>query len=530
MSLQLVKKALLKFVGTAVPEVMCLRGKWGVGKTYAWKQLLREAIAEDKVALPSYSYVSLFGLNSIDELRQSIFENQHPTKGQHITVEDKLRSFGREAAKTISKYAPYAKIPYLDTYVQNLAGGFRHIVSESVKNAIICIDDFERKGETLRAADILGVVSQLKESKCCKILLILNRDALVGTDKAEFDKYFEKVIDATIDFEPTVQESLGIALKESGDIYNWLRQNCTDLSIANIRIVKKIERLALQIGELLQSFEPQLRKDVIRSLSVLAWSIYSREDAPPIEFLVERQYSQYLGLDTKVAKTEEQARWGRVLTVYGFTHCDEFDLALIDGIQKGFFDEERVKVEATKQQAKNQAIRGNVALTDAWRLYNGSFDSNVTDVAKQLFDISMENIKYLDVLNLNAAITILKDIGEGEKAARLLQHYLSERADEPGLFDLSSNPFLGGATDPDLAAVFAQQVSVTKAALPSPIEASKRLYKGGWSQEDEKALALLTVDNFYTLFKSLKDEELTTTVFGALTSENLVTPHRCKRK
>ena len=42
---------------------------------------LQEAIDEDKVALPSYAYVSLFGLISIDELRQSIFENETSTKG-----------------------------------------------------------------------------------------------------------------------------------------------------------------------------------------------------------------------------------------------------------------------------------------------------------------------------------------------------------------------------------------------------------------------------------------------------------------
>ncbi len=73
MSLQLVQKVLQKFVATAVPEVMCLRGKWGIGKTYAWNKLLQDAIANNQVALPFYSYVSLFGLNSVDELRQSIF-------------------------------------------------------------------------------------------------------------------------------------------------------------------------------------------------------------------------------------------------------------------------------------------------------------------------------------------------------------------------------------------------------------------------------------------------------------------------
>src|SRR5271167_1207619 len=132
MSLQLIQKVLRRFVETDIPEVMCLRGKWGIGKTYAWNALLQDAITNHQVALPSYSYVSLFALNSIDELRQSIFENLDSTKGLHLSMEDKLKSYGREAVKKISKYSSYAKIPYIDTYVQNFAGGFRYIVSETI--------------------------------------------------------------------------------------------------------------------------------------------------------------------------------------------------------------------------------------------------------------------------------------------------------------------------------------------------------------------------------------------------------------
>ena len=62
MSLQLIQKVLRKFVATEIPEVMCLRGKWGIGKTYAWNRLLQDAIADNQVALPFYAYVSLFGL------------------------------------------------------------------------------------------------------------------------------------------------------------------------------------------------------------------------------------------------------------------------------------------------------------------------------------------------------------------------------------------------------------------------------------------------------------------------------------
>ena len=48
------------------------------------------------------------------------------------------------------------------------------------------------------------------------------------------------------------QDLLEIALKGSDEIHEWLSSNCADLKISNIRILKKIERLALQAEELLR--------------------------------------------------------------------------------------------------------------------------------------------------------------------------------------------------------------------------------------------------------------------------------------
>jgi hypothetical protein len=36
MSATLVEKEIERFLASPEPEVLCLRGKWGVGKTYSW--------------------------------------------------------------------------------------------------------------------------------------------------------------------------------------------------------------------------------------------------------------------------------------------------------------------------------------------------------------------------------------------------------------------------------------------------------------------------------------------------------------
>jgi hypothetical protein len=75
MSVTLVQEEFGKFVARDGAEVLCIKGRWGVGKTYAWGNALEQAQKANTIKLPRYSYVSLFGVNSLDELKFAIFEN-----------------------------------------------------------------------------------------------------------------------------------------------------------------------------------------------------------------------------------------------------------------------------------------------------------------------------------------------------------------------------------------------------------------------------------------------------------------------
>jgi Cdc6-like AAA superfamily ATPase len=241
LSIDLARKALNDFIRTDTPETICVRGKWGVGKTHAWETFIKTAISNHQVGLPYYSYVSLFGINSIDAFRQDIFEHLDPTTpgSKPFELKDRLGLYLRRGAQFTSRIADYAHVPLMDTYLRNFAGGFRHVVSLTVQRAIVCVDDFERKGSGLRVTDILGVISDLKERKKCKVLLIMNTDALSDDDKSEFEKYFEKSIDASITFAPTPEEIAAIGLNTNTVLYEFLRDDCLRLKISNIRVVRK---------------------------------------------------------------------------------------------------------------------------------------------------------------------------------------------------------------------------------------------------------------------------------------------------
>lgn len=69
MSLEFIKEQLSDFISSTEPEVMAIQGEWGIGKTYTWNTFLKDN--KDKVAFNRYSYVSLFGINSLDSLKCS---------------------------------------------------------------------------------------------------------------------------------------------------------------------------------------------------------------------------------------------------------------------------------------------------------------------------------------------------------------------------------------------------------------------------------------------------------------------------
>lgn len=55
MSLDLVQSTIRRFLSTPRPEVICISGHWGIGKTFAWRKYVEEARASGKIALERYS-------------------------------------------------------------------------------------------------------------------------------------------------------------------------------------------------------------------------------------------------------------------------------------------------------------------------------------------------------------------------------------------------------------------------------------------------------------------------------------------
>ena len=301
----------------------------------------------EAIALRSYAYVSLFGVNSLDRLKESIFENK--VEIEHVGVDPSNETFkdnttaifNQLSRKSISQFS---KLPQIKSF----ASIFQSLSFFSVREIIVCFDDLERKGHQLAMKDVMGLISHLKEQKKCKSVLILNDDSFEKTDKEKFERYNEKIIDASILFESNSSDSLNIAIEGDGDALEYPRDISAGLGISNIRIIKKIERLVLRVEPLLGKFSQRVLRQAVQSLSILGWSEYSRDEAPTPEFLLRKRGKHFYSYRDGEKMSEEEEGWNSLLDKFGFVLADEFDLELYKGIKRGFFDEDILEIHASK--------------------------------------------------------------------------------------------------------------------------------------------------------------------------------------
>jgi hypothetical protein len=505
-SIALLENEIRRLLSTKQAEVVCISGHWGVGKTFAWNKYLKEAHGrKDGIALGHYSYVSLFGITSLDALKHAIFESSVSSK--HIGIEPSLdtlntnltavlNQFGRKALSFL-QYLPGAKIP---------AGAIGPLGYLSVKESIICIDDIERRGDKLAARDVLGLVSNLKEQKRCKVFLILNDDAMEDDKEHEdFKTHSEKVIDVYLKFAPTARESVGIALKADTEHMASLGRHCETLGIANIRVIKKLERAVVGVGPVLKDFDQRIMEQAIHSLVLMGWSHLEPTIAPSLEYL-KRRNRHYVSDDDKESLSEQEAAWNALLDVYEFGQCDEFDLTLLGGIRDGYFDTDalrRLAGDADRQIREEKTVD---SYKEAWALFYDSFGNNADELASKMTTSFIENAHRINLGDMNGTVELLKGLGKNDEANKIINSYMTQHTKSKAVFDRRTQMFGDQLTDPDLIKALDDKFK-SFVDQRDPITVLLSMSQG-WNPEDIALLRGMDVEAYYNMFKSAKGDTL----------------------
>ncbi|PYD06637.1 hypothetical protein DND90_09315 [Pseudomonas syringae pv. maculicola] len=225
---------------------MVLKGAWGTGKTFLWNQIVRYHGKDFKNR--NYSYVSLFGISTLKDLKRALFENKvlrenASSKPSADTLHESFKDLGGKSTGWIRKGSSLLS--------DFSAFGFRGVGPAievlqffRVTDTLIVLDDFERKSASLPDKEVLGLISLLCESKNCRVLMLLNDQTLSD----EYITYHEKVFDYEISFKPTSNDAVNLAFGDHTDQFAILKKNCISLDINNLRLLKK-KNQALRIHD-----------------------------------------------------------------------------------------------------------------------------------------------------------------------------------------------------------------------------------------------------------------------------------------
>jgi hypothetical protein len=510
MSLKLVQAQVETFLKTETPEVIAIRGAWGVGKTFAWKKYLTEARNNGIIALNNYSYVSLFGLNSLNELKLAVFMGMVNKKNIGAPQDSGVMKSARKKMAWLSRNT----IQVLKglPYVKDLTATIESVAFYSVRKTIICIDDFERKGKSLDAQDIMGLVNFLKEERECKVVLILNDESLDDQASMDYGKYREKVIDIEVVFSPTASECAEIGLSNDA-VSPKLRSFVENLGINNIRIIKKIERLSGIIYPHVAEFQEGVLNRALHSLVLFTWSLYSgTKSVPALDSIKNLQGGyEWLGLfGEESQETAEEKEQKAVLRQYGFEGCDEFDLQVATVVEQGYVDEALFVEQAKQLSEKMKASKSMGSFNEAWDMYHNSFDGDDEELVHALHTGLLEAIAHITPLDLDSAVGLLRELDRGEMADEIISTYVEKRYTDRKIFSPFEYRFRHRIRDKKILEAFNRAYEsyreLEKRTVGDILE--KMAIEQAWEPDDEEVLANANPEEYYKFFKSVNSPNL----------------------
>jgi hypothetical protein len=469
-----IETRLQAFITATDNAALVLRGEWGQGKTYFWTELAKNHAAKGKEERPNYAYISLFGVNSLADMRNMLAVKLRPVEQiqedtfMALWTGDKTGMVGRLKTKVLSESRSFAsKAAELGVnvkHVSNLGPLYLAFAYTSVKKALICIDDIERRGKGLDIKEVLGLISDLVYQRECSVIAILNDRTLDEDDQKIWNDNREKVFMGELRLLATCSEATSRVYKLNGrsnydDDEKVAMQAIKELDIKNIRIIQRIKAA-------IDNVLPQLSKDtladtrevIIRGLALIVYCHAGQgSGAPPPWMMFGDQFARDLvtaseKLDGKEQKkTPEEKAWGELLRHYRYFIGNRLDELLNQTVLDGYCDEDEFQKAVRVYEDELLRGRRETALTKAWRLYQETTGDNAAEVVAAMHQGFIAAIDEIAAHNVDPIVRLFRRLGEEEKANHMIKDWIDlRRGDrwkelEPktvGMFrDLEDKPF-----------------------------------------------------------------------------------------
>lgn len=395
---------------------IAITGSWGVGKTFFWNEFRKNSPNKKK-----YVYVSLFGLESLSDLKTHIYSHIE-NNNSAIEIPRWIRGLPSILKETrISQFG-----------ISSSAKIFDSLMFNQVKDAIICFDDFERMSNKLDIKDVMGLANQLKLERNCQVILILDESKTEKENKRKYAEYKEKLIDEEIKItsvEPLLREN---AKDIDGPLIDLMVEFAEKLEIHNFRFFQKVIKL---YGQFIEQLPNEVAYSTKKIILIRVLQGYFIEDfGKKYEFGWE---------DVKLVFEDKQKDWPEIkqktyeslkLIAYDFVYADEWLIEFKRWFdQKGELNFSRIYELANSEliSEKNNQIRDDLDnLMEEWRNFevDNTFCMRLYKAASQI--IGIENLG-----NLAFYCKLLMKFGDkdlSEKLQNNINNWLSEEYDSKG--------------------------------------------------------------------------------------------------
>lgn len=513
-SFEFTRNALEAFLRRPVPGIMAVKGKWGVGKTYLWNEVVKSFSAGGGATV---AYVSLFGVTSIAELRRMIVARRAPFP--------KSNTLKRKILTPVTKATTLLR--YVDIGVVKHTALLAEAVEDGVlRDIVVCVDDLERKEPSLSEHSLLGFLTSLRDEKNCKVVLLFNEEAASrkGGLGSTLSEYREKVIDSEVSLQPTPKECFDLVFGpsiEKEDLFTGksimflsvdnrsVRGIFSDANIANIRVLRRT-------NEAFQFFEAKLERRY-----PLLWPCFSGQIAKLCIFhfvygntislkeasMKDRWIQYYLDAGKAGEESEEAKRFKPIFDLN--YHPLETDALIVDYLTSGYVDFEEARGILKKVDDSLRRDTLGAESNRNWNLLWDNFKASGADfiAAQTLF--LRANYDNMHVASFSQFVEVAEKIGECAEAQAMLERKISEFAERTRDHD-DLGFSLNGVTP-----IIVERINNLRAtAVPhrKPISEVINLMSNSssWNQRDVRFLAGYAENDFFDWLTSSTDPQLIT--------------------
>lgn len=426
-----IEKVLKDFVSSREPGAIVLKGSWGVGKTYFWKN----RIAADLLRKPSkkrYSYVSLFGVNSLPELKVALAAATDEFDRDAINQ----KRLGSKWAGWLWKSLKWAGdllslTPKVGTQLVKI---YERVGFLIIKERTICFDDIERRGKGLELKDFLGLVSFLVEQRQCRVVAIVNSGQFSEEDQHTWDFQREKVFHGEVSYAPSFEDTIQLGLRNDTNApwHDIVLSSLRILKVTNIRLVERTARFMRLVWTALEgkTVRSEVTARIAKGIPLLVWSAHgAAEDAPPLKYLTgqDRFDVLALGLSDKDERTPQERRWAEILSVYGYSVDGSLDHALVNMIETGVPDVDALSSAIETFEIQSERTQRKEAWQNSWQLYHNSISEN----GQEIVDAFEMNWPYVadheHSTNLYSAVKMMRLLNRPDLATTFISLWVNAR-------------------------------------------------------------------------------------------------------